>query len=298
MLNAVKTKSIHELPIYIKIIVGVLAFICGVILFTIFPPSAADWRATFGPVSSMFLHPYSINTFNYPPWTVLLLYPIHYFSMNMGIAIIASLNLFVIGLLVITRKGDGLALFLTLTSYPLLALIANGSLEWIPALGFIFQNGWGLPLLMVKPQSGILAALAWFMDAKNKILFIIPAILTMLLSFVIWGNWPAEMLASIRFMNNAKIGPSMVNVSPWPWAIPVGLGLLFYIIKFKPASSEILGAVATLCLVPYFVPHSLIIPFALLSISHRRLSILFWVLLWIYPVLTHWAVFMQILGLH
>ena len=133
--------------------------------------------------------------------------------MNMGVAIIASLNLFVIGLLVIKRKGDGLALFLTLTSYPLLALIANGSLEWIPALGFIFQNGWGLPLLMVKPQSGILAALAWFMAAKNKALFFIPAVLTILLSFVIWGNWPAAHNRQIVRRCNLNIASSSSMVS-------------------------------------------------------------------------------------
>jgi len=296
MLNSIKTKSIQEIPVYQKIILGLVVFTFFCIIFYFFPPSSGDWRFTFGPAASIPLHPYSINTFNYPPWTVLILYPIHFFSMDVSQAINASLNLVVIGLLILKRKGDALAVVLTLTSFPFLALLTNGSLEWIPALGFLLQNGWGLPLLMVKPQSGILAAWSWFTSAKNKILFVIPAIATLIISFFIWGNWPKEMIASLRYMDSAKIGPSTVNVSPWPWAIPVGLGLIFYILKYKPGNSEILGALATYCLVPYFVPHSLIILFALLSISHRRLSILFWVLLWIYPILTHWALFIQILG--
>jgi hypothetical protein len=298
MLKPIKTKSIYELPKYQKIIIGIVVFILGVVIFSVFPPSAGDWRFTFGPAASIPLSPYSIKTFNYPPWAVLLLYPTHYFSMNISEAINASLSIGIIGLLVIKRKGDVLALFLTLTSYPLLALLANGSLEWIPALGFLFQNGWGLPFLMIKPQSGILAALDWFSSAKNKVLFFVPAILTVVLSFIVWGNWLEKMIESLQYMDTAKVGPSIVNAAPWPWAIPVGLGLLFYILKYKPVNSELLGAVATYCLVPYFVPHSLIISFALLSISHRRLSILCWVLLWIYPVLTHWVIFTQILGFH
>jgi len=298
MLDTIKTKSIYELPLYQKIVSVIIVFIFVIVIFYIFPAQSTDWHFTFYPVSKILLHPYSVKTFVNPPWTTLLLYPLHFYSVDISQAINTSINFIVIGLLVVKRKGDLLSLVLILTSFPFLSLLANGSIEWIPALGFILQNGWGLLLLLAKPQSGILAALAWFTSAKNKHLFFVPAILTLILSFIVWGNWPAEMIANIRYMDNAKYGLFTVSVYPWPWAIPLGLGLIFYILKYKPSNSEILGTLATYCLVPYFVPHSLIIPFALLSISHRRLSILFWVLLWLYPILSNWVIFIQILGLH
>jgi hypothetical protein len=276
-----------------KFIAAIFVFILFAILFYIFPPNATDFRFVFYPVSHITLHPYDIKAFNYFPWTALLIFPMRFLSVNVGSAINTSINLVVIGSLVIKRKGGRLALFLSLTSYPFLSLLANGSIEWIPAIGFIIQGGWGLPLLMVKPQSAILAALSWFQVAKNKWLFLAPVACTVTISFIIWGNWPLELIANIQSVNGVMRD---VNISPFPWLIPFGIGLIYYIIKRKPANSEILGAAATYCLVPYFVPHSLTILFALLSVSCRRLSILIWALLWTFPIISNWTVFVQILG--
>ncbi len=287
MFRAVKTKSIYELSMPQKLLFGALVFICGVVIFILFPPQALDWRYTFYPVSQIPLHPYSIRTFVNPPWTALILYPLHFFSENASSAINSSLNLVVFGLLVIKRKGDILSLFLTLTSYPFLLLLANGSIEWLPALGFILQNAWGLPLVLTKPQSGGVGTLAWFLPVKKKIVFLAPVFITSIASFIIWGNWFAAMMSNIHYMNDAKVGLFIVSIAPYPWAIPLGLGIIFYILKYKPDQSEILGSLSTFCLVPYFVPHSLTIFFALLSVSHRRVAILLWLLLWLPPMLRH-----------
>ena len=218
------------------------------------------------------------------------------FCSRLSLAINASLNMTIIGLLVVKRKGNILALVLTLTSFPFLSLLANGSIEWIPALGFIFQNQYGIPLLLTKPQSGIFSTLSWIQSAKHKGLFILPTVLITAVSFFVWKNWLEAILANIQYMNNAKIGLFTVSVSPFPWGIPLGLGLIYYVLKYKPKNSELFGTLSTFFLVPYFVPHSLTILFALLSVSYRRIAIVSWLLLWLYPFLNHWGYFLHMLG--
>lgn len=251
-----------------------------VILFLPLPPG--DWQLNFYPVSKIPLHPYEIKTFNYPPWTALIVLPLRFFSINTSSVINSCLNIIVIGLLVYKRKGDVFSLILTLTSFPFFALLANNNIEWIPALGFILQNGWGLPFLLVKPQSGIVAALSWFYQARNKILFLVPTIIIILFSFIVWGNWIASVLASLKFYNLLNADLYHFNLSLFPWTIPIGLGLIFYILRYKPRESEILGGLATFCISPYFAAQALIIIFALISASHRRISILLWILLWLF----------------
>jgi hypothetical protein len=59
---------------------------------------------------------------------------------------------------------------------------------------------------------------------------------------------------------------------------------MFYIFNYKTVDTELLGVLATLCLIPYFAFHSLTILFALLSASHYRIGLFLWCLMWLYPV--------------
>jgi len=296
MYTKIKPKSIYELPTYIKIIAGVVIFILFTITFLFFPTASVDWHYTFYPVSQLPLHPYDIRTFVNLPWTAIILYPLNFFSENFGLAINASLNTMIIVLLIFKRKGSAVSLILTLTSFPFLSLLANGSIEWIPALGFLLQNGYGIPMILTKPQSGIFVVFTWFRSAKKKWLFFMPSILVIIVSFYAWGNWIGELISNVQYMSNLHIGLFTVSISPFPWGIPFGLALIYYILKYKPQHSELLGTLSTFFFVPYFVPHSLTILFALLAISYRRIAIASWVLLWLHPILIHWGTFIQILG--
>jgi len=282
-----KTMFIHEYSTTHKIIAVITVFFFVVVYFIFFPPPASDYRYVFYPVSQNPLNPYNIKTFVNIPWTAFILYPLHFFSENLSTAINSSLNLVIIGLLVIKRKGDKLSLILTFTSFPFLALLANGSIEWIPAIGFLLQNRWGIPFILTKPQSGSLAIISWLTPLNKKLNILIPAFLLIAVSFIIWGNWLMSLMSNVKYMSDAKIGLFTVNIAPFPWAIPIGLGLIFYILKCNPRNGELLGALSTLCLVPYFVTQSMIIPFSLLSVSHRKLSIICWLSLWALAIITN-----------
>lgn len=297
MLDIVKIRSFSKKLFSQKVVFGITSFILLTVLFLIFPPQAVDWHLGFYKVSQNLFHPYDIELFINPPWMALFIYPFRYLSENIGLAINSSLNFFIIGLLVIKRKGNILSLTLALTSYPFISMLANGNIEWIPALGFILQDKWGLPLLLVKPQTGILAIMSWDSLRNNHISFFVPTILIISMSFIVWGNWPVRMLANIQHLQGVEQGLASWNYSLFPWSIPLGLGLLFYIIKFKSINSEIYGVLATLCLAPYFAPYSLTISFALISATHHRIAIAAWILLWVVLIYTNWPFVSQALGI-
>jgi hypothetical protein len=279
--------SSKELPLLQKITLIAVAFTGSIFFFLMFPTASADWHGTFYPTSRVPLNPYVINTFFNPPWVGIILFPFHFFSENIAQALNSSLNLVIIGLLVTRKKGSWLSLFLTLTSFPLVALLANGSIEWVPALGFLAQNEFGILLLLAKPQSGLLSGIDWFIQSKNKLLFFAFPTIFIIGSFFIWGNWVHKMLLNIHYVNEQPFGLSSWNISLFPWTIPIGLALVFYIFRTRTLHSELLGAIATYCFFPYSAPHSLTISFALLSASYPRFSILIWFLLWLFPVILH-----------
>lgn len=257
----------------------VFIFLISVIFFSMFPPEAVDWRNTFYHSAQTPLQPYEIRSFNYPPWTALIIFPLSFFSEKTGLVLNATIALITFIFLIIKRNGKLLSIILTMTSFPVLSGISNGTLEWIPALGFVLQDGAGLILLLAKPQSGIFTGIDWFFRSKNKILFLLIPGLTLALSLLIWKGWPIKVYQNILYVQNR--GFSEANISLFPWSIPIGLGLIYYIIKNRPKNSELLGVLATVTFTPYSAFHSYSILFALTSISYPRASILVWVLLWI-----------------
>jgi hypothetical protein len=88
-------------------------------------------------------------------------------------AINASLNLVAIGLLIKKHRGSLFSILLTFTSFPFLTLVSSGSIEWIPALGYLIPSGLGFFVLLAKPQSGSLMAIDWFMKSERKLPFCI-----------------------------------------------------------------------------------------------------------------------------
>ena len=55
-----------------------------------------------------------------------------------------------------------------------------------------------------------------------------------------------------------------------------------------------LGALATICLVPYLSVYSLTIPFALFSATKPKPAILVWILLWMYAFWVKWGYLLQL----
>jgi hypothetical protein len=294
-----KSKSsfdpLRDTSLILKIIFPLIVFLIFFVIFYYIPPMGIDWHFTFFQVAQDPFHPYEIKYFINPPWAALILSPFSFFSEQIGLAINASLGLLVMGILIIQRGGGKFALLLSLTSFPVLTAVADGTIDWIPAIGFLLQNQWGLPFLLIKPQSGVLAFLAWTTSIKQTVKIILPTIITIILSFFVWGNWPLKIWENMQAMKISQSGLSSWDISPFPWAIPVGLAIIYMMIRFRPKESELLGILATFCIFPYMAVCSLAVPFVLLSVSKRNLAIILWFLLWIYAFWRNWEIFLKII---
>lgn len=259
------------------LLLGVL-FVLSFIFFYFLQPPVRDWHDYFYPVSKIPFKPYTERFFLNAPWAALILYPLGLFPQEIGWILNASLNVVVFSALILQRNGSTLSLLLTLTSLPMVYLGGSGNIEWLPALGFIFPNAIGIILLGIKPQNGILAGIDWFYRQEKKWQFILIPAGWVLLSLLIWWIWPLDFLRNLEHVSSQ--GMAEWNLSLFPWSVPVGLGLIYYIIKKKPANGELWGTMATYCLVPYFTGHSLMILFTLLSIAYPRKTILVWIASW------------------
>lgn len=263
-----------------------LLFLTLVYLFQLYPPEATDWHFAFYPVAQAPFDPYATQIFINPPWLALFLYPFKFFPESIGLAINSVLGLMMIALLVIRRGGSKTALILTLTSLPVLTTLASGTIEWLVVIAFLLRSEWSVPLLLLKPQVGILAVLSWDSFRQKGALFILLGALTLVLSFLLWGNWLPDLFGNIRYLEGLDMNLASWNVSIFPWSIPVGLGLIYWM--FRPtvhaADAEIMGVVATLCLVPYFALYTLSLLFALISTRHKKAAIAIWLFLWVWKL--------------
>jgi hypothetical protein len=251
--------------------------------FTFSLPPASDFLDSFFPAAHVPLDPYGVPSYLNPPWVALLLYPLTFLPERVAQAIIAFLNLAMTLLLISRYKGNRWSFLLTITSAPFLSLLVNGNMDWLPMMAFLLPANWGLAVMLSKPQTGIMAGLVWFKQAKRKIPFLFPAAGLLLASFLIWGWWVSRMFHQSLQSGGRAIGPW--NISPFPWLIPLGLFLLHQAWKRE---DELIAVAATLCLTPYFAVYSLTIFFAMLAARTPRLSFIAWIILWIFFLALRW----------
>ena len=256
-----------------------------VFAFTYFLPPAGDFLDAFWPAAHIPFDPYGVPAFLNPPWVALLLYPLTFLSERVAQAIIAFSNLGITLLLVARYGGTRWSYILTVTSSPFLSLLFNGNIDFLPMAAFLVPTNLGLALMLSKPQVGIMTGLIWFKQARHRVIFLIPAVTLLLISFTIWGWWVPDMLRQSIYADGRSVGPW--NISPFPWLVPIGFFLLYYAWKLE---DELIAVAATLCLVPYFAAYSLTAMFAMLAARSPRAAIIPWVLLWGFFVFLSWVV--------
>lgn len=241
-----------------------------------FYPVGVDWQHSYYPAMHHFWQPYDHSDFAGFPWLLLFL-PHGLLPMRWGNAANFVLEIAVLGALIRVYRGGWAAVLLTFTSPIFLDLLRTNNVDWVPALAFLLPPTWGLPLLIAKPQTLGGAALIWWKRTRFSWRLLVPAGLVVALSFVIWPGW----LSSIG-MAGGDIRDTAWNFAPWPFAIPLGLYLLYRAYK---ADDEIIAAAATPFLVPYFAPYSLAPLLALLACRHRTAAIYLYFGLWFYLII-------------
>jgi len=108
----------------------------------------------------------------------------------------------------------------------------------------VLSGSLGPLLILIKPQGAVLTLL----NRINRQSLIIFAG-ALMISFLVWGFWPAEMLRA------GLVPDELRNASFFPYSLPLAPVLLFYGIRRK---SDALLCWATLCALPFFQMHSML----------------------------------------
>jgi len=250
-------------------IIAAFLLVSPIIIFFLSLPGLiqVDWRDTFYAAAQQPFSPYNVKSYNYFPWPALIISPLGLLPYMVSRVINSYLNIFLTLLVVLKYKGGKLALIITLTSIPFLSLIASSSIEWVVMLGILLANEFSPIFLLTKPQSCFFIVVIWFKNATSKFKFILPTTVVIILSFMIWKNWPLDFLGNIKNVQNVM---EKTSFSPWPWGIPVGFVLLYYGWK---KSDDLLAILSTWFLAPFFNLHSMTIGMAILAARKPKFAI-------------------------
>jgi hypothetical protein len=250
------------------------------LIYPIFP-GERDWAVFFRPaVIRMFTgtSPY-VMPFVYPPWAFLPIAPLALLPPRVGSTIMAMASPLIFGFIAHKLGAKSITVIFFALSSPVIHNAINNNIDWMPALGLLMPPQIGLFLVMIKPQVGIGVAVYWFFEAwqKDRIKGVIkifwPVTLAYIISFIIYGFW------LFRGLNmSLQMKQQFGGVDLFPWAVPVGLGILYYSIrnKLKPLSIS-----ASPLLSPYVLIHSWsslllgLVNYPIFSIS---VSILSWII--------------------
>ncbi len=232
-------------------------------------PLGVDWEETYSQLPAHWRDPYEIKGFTSPPWIMLFL-PHAWLPLDWGNAINLVLNILLIVVVIRRFSGGWLLLLLVFTSPPFFDLVRTNNVDWIPLLALLLPAMWGLPALVAKPQSMGGASLIWWKRSTNRLRLLLPLIIVVLLSFLIWGFWPLKI---------KPVNESVWNFAPWPFLIPLGIYML---LRAYRKNDAFLAAAATPFLVPYIAPYSIAALLAFAGSKYRREAFMVYIAFWAY----------------
>ena len=254
-----------SIKMYRHYFIAITALVCVSWLF----PIGRDWpayAATIGNINS----PALMDKFAGMPFAYFVL-PHALLNIDIGNAVNLTLNIFIIGAVAYRYAGAQwhIAFALTMTSPMAINLIMSNNVDWIPLSAFLVQDWAAYPLLAMKPQVLGMAAIVRF-KRNPRLLPLVPLIVILIASFVIWGAW-------WQHIGQGQLDTVPWNFAPWPFAIPLGIYLAC--VGWRK-DDEIIAACATPFLVPYFAPYSLAGLHVLLACKHKRAAVYLWVFAW------------------
>lgn len=228
-------------PMNPKVKIGLLVvlWIVIVILISLRFKTGYDWENFFKPATLALLQgksPYSVEGFYSPPWLLLPFIPLALLPTNQGGAILFVLNLLSFAFVAYRLGAKPLTMVILIFSPHVIAGSFAANVDWIAILGFLLPPQIGLFFVMLKPQIGLGVAVFWLVEAwrrgriKEVLRTFAPVTLLYLLSFVIFGFWPARYL---------ELPDSVWNTSMFPYSIAVGLVLLGLAVKNRSLNPAI-----------------------------------------------------------
>jgi hypothetical protein len=171
----------------------------------------------------------------YPPWTKVVIGAISW-PLLLGITFAAT------SLATLKRARNFLSVVSAILALPLFWTVFLGQLDGLIIFGLLGLP-WLAPFALIKPQVSLFA-----FGARRS--YLLALVLTLFLSFVIWGWWPLKMLsiweihAEGRYINDISIGL-------------LGLPLALPMLWFSRGDMDMMMLSGTL-ISPYLLPYNLL----------------------------------------
>lgn len=227
-------------------------FLLAWFLFAIMPVTYLDWKQSFQPAALNLKNPYlfsldptaaSDTIFN-PPWTFVLLYPFALLPHPIGVGLLMLVSVILLG--AYTKSPQKAMLAAIAAPFP--GLVTLGQFDVLLLLGLMIPQGFGIPILLIKPQSAFLNIIP---RLNRKSIIFTGAVIVV--SVLIWGPWWNNIIGQAVYQHK--------NVSLFPYTLPLGIIVAYFGFKRK---KDGLLALASLLFAPYFMMHSAIIAVAAL----------------------------------
>ena len=237
-----------------------------------------DWLHSYRPaIEAMFSGqtPYGLRALpvSNPPWVFLLLSPLALLPPQVGASIMFTAYLFGMGYIAHRMHAKPAAMVAFVLSFVVIGGAVNNQIDFLVGLGLFLPPQWGLFLVLAKPQAGIAVALFWCIEAyrvggfRQVIRVVAPVSAALMLSFVIYGFWPLQVL---------QYPAAPWNASLFPWSVLPGLALMWLAVKKN--NIKYAYPVSPM-LAPYTALHSWFI--AMLPLIETKYIILVSLLTWV-----------------
>jgi hypothetical protein len=146
----------------------------------------------------------------YPPWTLIIIRYLTY-------PILIGITFAAFSIATIQRSIHPISAVAAFLSLPLIWTVFLGQLEGLVVLGMLGLP-WLIPLVLVKPQISIFG-----LGARRS--YILAFLILMIISMVIWGNWPATLLAAESFYAEGRY---VQNIGLGWWGLPLFLLTIWF----------------------------------------------------------------------
>lgn len=232
----------------------------------------------FTTASSSFFTPYqNMSGFFSPPWAVIPLAPFEWVPLPIA-TLIQSLIYFSLLAIIAHRYEMSRVGWLVVLSSPLaLDAIIELNIDWIAAIGLVLPVQFSFIFLAVKPQA--FPGYVFTLSRQQFVRAIIILLITILVSFVIWGNW-LEALINEFGTRTLALGAS---VSPWaflPAPVSILIGILLLIYAFRK-NDDVLKILSGVFFTPYLPTYTAIIPFLFFCVRFPRIGAYISFALWL-----------------
>jgi len=238
-----------------KVLNGLIIFVLFLVawfLFTIMPVTYLDWKQTYRLAALNIQNPYQFSvdptstsdTVFSPPWIFVLLYPFAILPHPIGAGLLMLVSVILLGAYTKSPKKAVLAAI----AAPFPGLVTLGQFDAILLLGLMLPAGYGIPILLAKPQDAFLNIIPRL--NRKSILFTGAVFVA---SVLIWGTWWDNIIGQAVYQHK--------NVASFPYGIPFGIVIAYFGFKRK---KDGLLALASLFFAPYFMMQSALLAVAAL----------------------------------